>query len=148
MPSRFEIRPTIYKVVEGGSILASYAQSVSAGFPKPSDDYVQEEIDLKTFLMPHPYASFVMKIDGDSMENAHLPHDSHIVVDRSIRPCNNRIVVAVVNGDITVKRFVQNASGIKLVPANDKYCPISINEEMEFSIWGTVSKVIIDLLQK
>lgn len=137
----------IFKVVSDETpIMARYAQSVPAGFPSPAADYTEEEINFNTLLMPHPNATFVMKVQGDSMVEANIPHDSLIVVDRSIKPSNNKIVVAVVNGEITVKRFIKNSSGVRLMPANAKYKPIPITEEMDFQVWGTVTRIIIDAL--
>jgi DNA polymerase V len=138
--------PTLYRVADESPIMARYAQSVSAGFPSPAADYLEEEINFNTYLMPHPNASFVMKVEGDSMIQANIPNNALIIVDRSIKPTNNKIVVAIVNGEITVKRFIQNSSGIRLMPANPKYNPIPITEDMDFRIWGTVTKIIVDAL--
>ena len=125
-------------------ILVRYAQAVPAGFPSPAADYAEEDIDFNTLLMPRPAATFVMKVQGDSMADAHIPDGAFLVVDRSVKPINNRIVVAVVNGELTVKRFIKNSSGIRLMPANPKYKPIPITDDMDFSIWGTVTKIIVD----
>lgn len=139
--------PIIYRVIGTESpIMAQYAQSVSAGFPSPAADYMEEEINFNTYLMPRPNATFVMRVQGDSMIDANIPNNSLIVVDRSIKPSNNMIVVAVLDGEITVKRFIKNSSGVRLMPANDKYKPIPITEEMDFRVWGTVTKIIIDAL--
>ncbi|MEO7141102.1 MAG: translesion error-prone DNA polymerase V autoproteolytic subunit [Ferruginibacter sp.] len=138
---------TIFRVVgEESPIAARYAQSVAAGFPSPAADYAEEEINFNTLLMPHPNATFVMRVQGDSMVEANIPDNSLIVVDRSIKPSNNMIVVAIVNGEITVKRFIKNSSGVRLMPANAKFKPLPITEEMDFRVWGTVTKIIIDAL--
>ena len=136
---------TLYRVCDDDSpILARYNQVVPAGFPSPAADYMEEEINFNTYLMPRPSSTFVMRVQGDSMVDAHIPDNALIVVDRSIKPASNMIVVAVINGEITVKRFIQNSSGVRLMPANPKYQPIPVNEDMDFRIWGTVTKVILD----
>lgn len=140
--------PSLFRIAWHESpVLARYAQSVPGGFPSPAADYMEEEINFNSYLMPRPNATFVMRVQGDSMTEAHIPHNALIVVDRSIKPANNQVVVAVVDGEITVKRFIQNSSGIRLMPANVRYKPIPITEEMDFRIWGTVTRIIIDALQ-
>jgi DNA polymerase V len=147
MTAKLEQKMTIFRVVgEESPIAARYAQSVPAGFPSPAADYAEEEINFNTLLMPHPNATFVMRVQGDSMVEANIPDNSLIVVDRSIKPSNNMIVVAIVNGEITVKRFIKNSSGVRLMPANAKFKPLPITEEMDFRVWGTVTKIIIDAL--
>jgi DNA polymerase V len=139
-------KPVLYRVAENESpIMAQYARPVPAGFPSPAADYV-EEINFNDHLMPHPNATFVMRVEGDSMTEANIPNNSLIIVDRSIRPVSGRVVVAVVDGEITVKRFIQNSSGIRLMPANPKYHPIPVTEGMDFRVLGSVTKIIVDAL--
>jgi len=147
MQHQYQNIPTIYRIIgEEIPTMAQYAQSVPAGFPSPAADYMEEEINFNTYLMPRPNATFVMRVQGDSMIEANIPHNSLLVVDRSIKPASNMIIVAIVDGEITVKRFIKNSSGVRLMPANQKYKPIPITEEMDFRVWGTVTKIIIDAL--
>lgn len=120
---------------------------VPAGFPSPAADYMEDQIDLNKLLISHPSATFFIKVKGDSMKDAYIPDGATLIVDRSIKPQSNYIVLAIVNGEFTVKRFIKNSSGIRLMPANEKYKPIPITEGMEFSVWGTVTKIIIDPLK-
>jgi DNA polymerase V len=124
------------------------AGHVPAGFPSPAAEYAEEEIDFNQYLRPRPLSTFVVRVIGDSMVDAHIPDKALLIVDKSLKPKNNMIVIAVVNGDFTVKKFIRNSSGIRLMPANLKYQPIPITEDMDFSIWGTVTKIIIDANQK
>ena len=78
------------------------------------------------------------------MIDAHITPNSLLIVDKSVTPVNNKIVVAVVNGEFLLKYFIKNSSGIRLMPANKKYPPIPITEDMDFSIWGTVTKIILN----
>lgn len=124
--------------------LRYYDYAIPAGFPSPAADYLMEEIDLSKELMPHPLSTFIVKVTGDSMIDAHILPGSKLVVDRSIKPHSNSIVVATINGEFTVKRFIKNSSGIRLLPANPRYQPIPITEGMEFSVWGVVTQILID----
>lgn len=124
--------------------LRLYDAAVPAGFPAPAADYKEEDIDLNQLLRPHPSSTFIVRVAGDSMLEANIPDKSWLVVDRSIKPKSGSIVVAVVNSEFTVKRYIRNSSGVRLMPANPKYQPIVITEDMDFRIWGTVTKIIID----
>jgi DNA polymerase V len=126
-------------------VLPGYGFVANAGFPSPAADFVEEEIDLNKHLIPRPNSTYIVRAVGDSMINAHIPDNTLLVVDRSIKPVNNRIVVAVINNEFTIKRFIQNSSGIRLVPEspNPRYKPIPIVEGVDFSIWGVVTHIII-----
>lgn len=117
---------------------------IEAGFPSPAADYIQEDIDLAKYLVTKPLSTVVVKVIGDSMIDAFIPPDCLLVVDKSIKPANNHIVIAVINGEYNVKRFIKNKLGIQLIPANKKYPPITITEDMDFRVWGVVTKIIID----
>ena len=126
------------------SIPLPFLGGVNAGFPSPAADYIEDEIDLKSILMPNPSSTFIMKIEGDSMINANIPPNAYIVIDRSVKPKNNSIVVAVLNGEITCKRLIKRGKLLALYPENSKYFPIEITEEMNFTVWGTVTNILID----
>ena len=139
---------TFYRITNAEApTIASYLQQVPAGFPSPAADYIQEEIDFNALLLPHPSSTYVVRVQGDSMIEAFIPNNALLVVDRSIKPINNRIVVAVVNGEFTIKRFIKNSSGIRLMPANPKFKPMPITEDMDFAIWGTVTKIITNAFE-
>ena len=142
-----EPKITVYGVCHS-PILASYGITAPAGFPSPAADFVEEEIDLNKHLIPRPHSTYIVRAVGDSMVNAHILPNTLLVVDRSIKATNNRIVVAVIDNEFTIKRFVKNSSGIRLMPdsPNPKYQPIPITEDMNFSIWGTVIHIIIKAL--
>ena len=125
-------------------IMSLYAGPVKAGFPSPAADYMEDDIDFNKLLCPRPSSTVIVKAEGESMAGAYIPDQAYLVVDKSIKPSNNCIVVAIVNGEFTIKRFIKNSSGIRLMPANPKFEPIPITEDMDFSIWGTVTKIIID----
>lgn len=118
--------------------------SVPAGFPSPAADYLEEEIDFNQYLKPRPNATFVIRVKGDSMIDAHIPDNALLIVDKSLKPSNNSIIIAVVDNEFTVKRLIKNSSGIRLMPANNKYKPIQITEDTDFRVWGVVTQIIID----
>jgi DNA polymerase V len=120
---------------------------ITAGFPSPASDYMEEGIDLNKRFIRKPSSTFYFQVEGDSMTGAHIPHGATLVVDRSIKPRNNSIVIAVVNGEFTVKFLVQNIKGYMLVPANPKYKNIMITEGDDFQVWGIVTAIIIDALK-
>ena len=111
---------------------------IPAGFPSPAED-THETFDIVTHIVRHPEATFFMRVTGDSMMGAGIFDGDLLVVDRSIEPTSGDIVVAVVNGEFTIKRFRRNGSTIELVPENTKYRKITLNEGMEIQIWGVVT---------
>lgn len=119
-----------------------FSTRIPAGFPSPALDYMEERIDLNKILVQHPLATFVVECTGDSMINAFIPPMAKLVVDRSLTPQNNDIVLAVVNGEFTVKFLKKNEHKCWLVPANRKYAELEITPEMSFEVWGVVTNII------
>lgn len=121
-----------------------YITSVKAGFPSPAMDYIEERISLDKELIKHPLSTFIIRSEGDSMINAFIPPNARLVVDRSLTPKNGDIVVAILNGEFTVKYFKKNDFKCWLVPANRKYTEIQVTEEMNMQVWGVVTNIITD----
>ncbi len=131
--------------VRFGSLLTVplYASRVRAGFPSPADDYIERGLDFNEYLVAHPAATFCLRVSGDSMIGARIFSGDIIVVDRSLQPRNGSIVVAVVDGELTVKRLQKTADGrMGLVSENPLYPPVVLTDEGGFTIWGVVSSVI------
>ena len=118
--------------------------SVRAGFPSPALDYMEERIDLNKELIRHPLATFMAKCDSDSMINAFIPPGAKLIVDKSLTAQNGDIVVAVLNGEFTLKFLKKNINKCWLVPANKKYKELEITSEMNMQVWGVVIHVLID----
>jgi DNA polymerase V len=118
-----------------------FTERVKAGFPSQADDYIEKQLDFNEYLVHHPAATFCVKVSGDSMINAGISPGDILVVDRALSAVNNSIVIAVVNGEFTVKRIQFNHGKISLIPENPSYNPIYINDE-NFEIWGVVTYVI------
>lgn len=136
--------PEIKALVEGeGYSLPLYSSKVQAGTPSPADDHVDQRIDLNQHLVKHPATTFFVRVTGESMLNAGMYEDDILVVDRSLEARPGKIVIAAVDGELTVKRLHHTKTGeVMLLPENDAFAPIRITEETEFSIWGVVTNVI------
>ena len=125
--------------------LPLYASKVQAGFPSPADDYLEGKLDLNSHLVKHPAATFFVRVAGDSMTGAGIHEDDILVVDRSLTPAHDKIVIAVVDGDLTVKRLYKKGNTVRLLPENPDYPPIEVTENTDFTIWGVVTSVIHNL---
>ena len=119
-----------------------FLSPVPAGFPSPASDYIDKSIDLNEILIKNKVATFLVRALGDSMVEAGIFSGDILIIDKSITPANKNIVVAILNGEFTVKRFIKNGNKILLQPENKKYRNIEISEEDDFKIWGVVTFVI------
>jgi DNA polymerase V len=128
-------------------LLVLYCSKVQAGFPSPADDYIDKPIDLIAMLIKKPAATYLVKAQGDSMEGEGIYDGDILIVDRSLKATSGRIVIAAIEGQLTVKKLVLTQSKCKLVPANPKYPSIEIPEGTELHIWGIVTNVIHHLLR-
>jgi DNA polymerase V len=118
------------------------SDTVSAGFPSPANDFMEETIDLNKELCNNPLATFYIKVKGDSMINAGINNNDVLVVDRSIEPAHNKIAVCFIDGSFTVKRIVFENNTLQLQPENINYEPIIITQENQLIIWGIVTYTI------
>jgi DNA polymerase V len=115
---------------------------VAAGFPSPAEGGIEQTLDLHELLVKHPAATFFVRVSGASMINAGIYHNDILVVDRSLDPVHGKIVIAAVNGELTVKRLHREGKKIELRAENDAFAPIVIPEGADFRIWGVVTSVI------
>jgi DNA polymerase V len=117
---------------------------IKAGFPAPVDDYSESKLDLNKYVVSHPQSTFFVKVDGDSMQGCGIYEGDIVVVDKILEAKSGNIVLAVVDGEFTLKRLQinTNTKQISLVPENPKYQPIIITNEMELQIWGVVTFTI------
>ncbi|MBL6871017.1 MAG: translesion error-prone DNA polymerase V autoproteolytic subunit [Flavobacteriales bacterium] len=119
-----------------------YQSNVSAGFPSPAEDFMELDLNLQEYLVQHPSATFCVKVTGDSMQNAGIFSGDVMVVDRALEPKNKTIVLAVLDGEFTVKRIHKKGDLLFLNPENDNFKPIEITQEMNFKVWGVVTHII------
>jgi DNA polymerase V len=122
--------------------LPLYASKVRAGFPSPADDYIEMHLDLNSHLIKHPAATFFVIASGDSMSGAGIASGDMLVVDKSLEATHGKIVIAALNGELTVKRLSRTGGKVRLLPENKHYEPIEITDEEDLVIWGVVTHVI------
>ena len=125
-----------------GISLPLFSGGVSAGFPSPAEDYTDRKLDLNELLIKNPAATFFVRVDGDSMIGAGIHHDDILVVDRSRQAVNGDIVIAILDGELTVKRLVRDAHCGRLVAENPNYPSIEITEDNGCEIWGVVTSMV------
>lgn len=119
-----------------------FSHAVPAGFPSPADDYVEDRLDLNQLLIQNKTATFFLRVKGDSMIGAGIHDGDIIVVDRSVEPVDRAVVVAVVDGELTIKRLVWRSGIAELHAENPKYPPIRFKEGQELTIWGVVTSSV------
>lgn len=119
-----------------------YGAKVQAGFPSPADDHVMTGLDIRQYLVKHPAATFFVRVSGDSMIGAGIHDGDLLVVDKSLEPVHGRVVIAAVEGDLTVKRLVQEKGKVLLMPENADFSPLDITANEDVTIWGVVTNVI------
>lgn len=112
--------------------------SVPAGFPSPADDYIEERINLNDYIITHPSATFFYRAEGNSMIDAGIFDGDLLVVDNSLTPQNNDIVVAIIDGERMLKQIKISDGMICLSPKNVSYKPIVITESMNIVVSGVV----------
>lgn len=136
-------RGEIYSFVRGQRMeFPLYLCGVSAGFPSPADDYIDKNLDLNELLIRHPAATFFVRAYGDSMKDSGIHSGDILVVDRAEEPRDGNIVVAVLNGELTVKKLAHRGGKLLLIPSNPAFQPLEISPEMDFEVWGVVTSVI------
>ncbi len=116
--------------------------AISAGFPSPAEDFIDKKLDLNEYLVRNQPATFLVRVQGNSMENAGILDGDILVVDRSLEPSDGKIVIGVIDGEFTVKRIVKKSGKFFLQPENESFKPIEITPEMDFKIWGIVTFAI------
>jgi DNA polymerase V len=137
------ITSTIPVLVSDTALLANFLGNlVCAGFPSPAEDLGAQRIDLTQVLITHPQATYFLRARGQSMIDAGIFDNDILVVDRAVKPRHNHVVVAVVDGDLTVKYLYQRAGRIKLKSANPTFPDILPKEGQTIEVWGVVTSTI------
>ncbi len=139
MPSKLEVFKPCSMQLQAFPL---YSSKVSAGFPSPADDNLEKSLDLNSYLIKRPAATFFVRVNGDSMINAGINDNDILVVDRSIKPSHGKVIIAVLDGQMTVKRLYKRSGKIILMPENDLYKPIEILDDMNMEIWGVVTSSV------
>jgi DNA polymerase V len=118
---------------------------VRAGKPTSGDDYQEDAVDLGKYLVRDPSSTFVMKVDGWSMRDAGIADGDELVVDRGVKPEVGRVVVAEIDGELTVKRLKRTANGWLLQASNPEFADIPIGDKNDLHIWGVVTRVLREI---
>jgi DNA polymerase V len=118
-----------------------FLSAVSAGFPSPAQDYVEKTLDLNELLISRPAATYFVRAEGDSMIGAGIHDGDILIVDRSLTAKQGDIVIAALQGELTVKQLELNPV-CRLLPCNPRYQPIQIREGVELELFGVVTNVI------
>ena len=119
-----------------------FTARVSAGFPSPADDFIDKALDLNEFLIEHPSATFFVRVEGTSMIDAGIHPGDVLIVDRAREPAPGSIVIAVLDGGFTVKRFQVKNGRSFLAAENADFAPIELSGDMIVEVWGVVTYVI------
>ncbi len=122
--------------------LPAFIARIAAGFPSPAADYEESKLDLNKHLIKNPAATFFVRVAGDSMVGAGIHDGDLLIVDRAKDPKNGSVIIAVLDGQLTVKRLRIRRGTYSLEPENDNYPVQPITEGMEFEVWGVVTNVI------
>lgn len=117
-----------------------YSSKVEAGFASPADDFVEEYLDLNDLLVKRHEATFFVRVSGRSMIDAGIQPDDILIVDRSLEASDGKVVIAVIDGEVTVKRLSTTGGKVILKAENPKYKDIPVNGDLH--IWGVVTSVI------
>lgn len=118
------------------------ATANATGFGAAADDYSERGIDLNEQLIRNKPATYFMRVSGNSMVNAGIFDGDIVIVDRSIKPVSGKIVIAVLDGDMLIRRYEQSLNRVRLIPETAKLSPIEISEYADFAIWGVVTCII------
>lgn len=129
-------------ILTKGHSLPFFSSKVRAGFPSPADDYQESTLSLDQDLILNPVSTFFLEVAGDSMVDAGIKEGDRLVVDKSLTAKTGDIVIALVDGEFTVKTLKIENKQITLIPENANYAPITIKKDQTCEIWGVVTAVI------
>lgn len=141
--------PKFYSLlqVEAPLLTKSFGTHVSCGFPSPADDYLEDKLSLDKLLIHRPTSTFFVKAEGQSMEPLILSGDL-LIIDRSVTAKNGDIILAIIDGEFSVKRFLRSSGSILLAPENSNFKSIIIKDELRFEVWGVVIHIIHSLVRR
>ncbi|MBC3541401.1 LexA family protein [Rufibacter sediminis] len=125
-----------------GILLPLYSSYVTAGFPSPADDYLEDMINLKEHLIRNPGTTFMMRVRGNSMQDAKINDGDLLIIDSKLKPKDGYPIICSIDGEFTTKTFRQKGDRLFLEPANSNYKTIEITGEMELRSWGVITWII------
>ena len=125
-----------------GFVFPIYLDRIQAGYPSPAEDAPSENLDVAEYLVPNPSSTFFITVTGESMRDAGIFPGDLLIVDRSLEADNGDVVVALVDGEFTVKRLFKTVNRVELRPENKRFSVIVLEDESEVIVWGVVRRVI------
>lgn len=141
-PDVTEIGTVVSAKPDTGSIarleIPLFSSTVAAGYPSPAEDHVEDTLDLNEYMVQRPDSTFMLRVEGESMKNVGIMPDDILVVDRSLKASHKKIVIAAIDGELTVKRLYHRGGLVKLLPENPAYPEIELESEAQLVIWGVV----------
>jgi len=133
------------KEVSSDLLIPLVNEAVSAGFPSPAEDYIELGVDLNKYLIKNPISTFFLRVSGNSMNNAGIYNNDLLIIDRSINPTPGNIVVALLDGEFTLKRLIKEQNNYYLKADKENYPVISLYEYVDIEIWGVAIYSIHEL---
>ncbi|TCL74257.1 SOS response UmuD protein [Hydrogenispora ethanolica] len=115
---------------------------VTAGFPSPAEDYLENILDLNEVVVKNPVSTFYGRVNGNSMKDAGAEDGDLLVIDKSLEYRDGAMAVCCINGEFTLKRIMKSGNRVFLMPANPEYEPIEVKEDDEFAVWGIVTYIV------
>ena len=133
------------RVIDAGASLFSVLiapVAVAAGFPSPAQDYFDGRVDLNTHLIKDITSTFIVRVTGNSMEGAGISDGDELIVNRALEPKDGSVVIAVLDGELTIKRLRITSTGVVLEAENPKYPDIRVPALSELTIWGVATRCL------
>jgi DNA polymerase V len=116
-----------------------FSSAISAGFPSPAENYLDEAINLQQFLIKNAAATYLLRVRGNSMCDANISEGDILIVDRSVKPGVGQIIIGLLDNEFTVKRLIKKNNQYYLQPENPAYPVIPLPDESQFQVWGVVT---------
>lgn len=132
----------IFELTDKRIYLPVAQSKITAGFPSPATEYEEDSLDINDIVVTNPTATFYVRVKGNSMIDANIKDGDILVVDKSIEATHGKIIIAVVDGEFTVKTLYNKGGIVKLVPSNPDFPDIVLKNEQELNVWGVVSYII------
>ena len=133
------------KEVSSTRLFPIATENICAGFPSPAEDYIELGIDLNKYLIKNPISTFFLRVSGNSMNNAGIYNNDLLIIDRSINPNPGHIVVALLDGEFTLKRLIKKENNYYLKADKENYPAINLYEYIDIQIWGVAIYSIHEL---
>jgi DNA polymerase V len=133
------------RVIDAGVSLLSVLISpvpVAAGYPSPAQDYFDGRIDLNEHLIKDITSTYVVRVSGDSMERAGISDGDELIVNRALEPRDGCVVIAVLDGELTIKRLRITPAGVVLQAENPAYPDIRVPALSDLVIWGVATRCL------